>query len=180
MLISLLYNSKGEMSMKNIANNKEYEVPVKAGGEFRSLIHHLRHIFEPTNNEADMWSMEPKIDFSETKEAVNISAEIPGIDEEDLEVQISSDGYLTISGEKKQQIEHNKKDNYFSEISYGMFQRTVPLPWDLDYSKAEAEYTDGMLNIKIPKTAIEKMKTKKLPVKKKKAVQKTVETTQKQ
>ena len=114
MLISLLYNSKGEMSMKNIANNKDYEVPVKAGGEFRSLIHHLRHIFEPTNNEADMWSMEPKIDFSETKEAVNISAEIPGIDEEDLEVQISSDGYLTISGEKKQQIEHNKKDNYFS------------------------------------------------------------------
>ena len=106
--------------------------------------------------------------FSESKDAVNVLAEVPGMNEEDLDVEISSDGYLSISGEKKSRVEHGKGDNYFSEVSYGMFQRTVPLPWDLDYAKAEGDYEDGVLKIRIPKTAVEQSKKKKLPIKNKK------------
>ena len=115
-----------------------------------------------------MHGNEPKIEFSESKDAVNVLAEVTGMNEEDLDVEISSDGYLSISGEKKSRVEHGKGDNYFSEVSYGMFHRTVPLPWDLDYAKAEGDYEDGVLKIRIPKTAVEQSKKKKLPIKNKK------------
>ena len=122
--------------------------------------------FSTCRKKFEMHGNEPKIEFSESKDAVNVLAEVPGMNEEDLDVEISSDGYLSISGEKKSRVEHEKGDNYFSEVSYGMFQRTVPLPWDLDYAKAEGDYEDGVLKIRIPKTAVEQSKKKKLPIKK--------------
>ncbi len=158
--------------MRNTLTNRqqEYEVPVRQGGEFRHFLSHLRHMFE-LPEEFEPGVLEPKIEFSETKDAVNVVAEVPGIDEKDLDVEISADGYLSISGEKKSSIEHNKGDRYFSEVSYGMFQRTVPLPWDLDYAKAEGDYEDGVLKIRIPKTAVEQSKKKKLPIKNRKKQQ---------
>lgn len=153
--------------MKNtISHAKEYDVPVHPRGEFRHFLSHLRNMFEMPED-LEMQPMEPKIEFSESKDAVSIMAEVPGIDEKDLNVEISSDGFLTISGEKKNQMEHNKEDSYFSEVSYGTFRRTIPLPWDLDYAKADADYDAGVLKIKIPKSNDEKMKTKKLAIKSK-------------
>ncbi len=148
-------------------NQQEYDVPIHSGGEFNHFLSHLRHMFDMPE-EFQTNTLEPKIEFSETKDAVNVIAEIPGIDEKDLDVEISANGYLSISGEKKSNIEHNKGDRYFSEVSYGMFQRTIPLPWDLDYAKAEGNYEDGVLKISIPKTADEKSKKKKLPIKNRK------------
>lgn len=109
---------------------------------------------------------EPRMQIVETKDAVNITAELPGIAEKDLDLQISSDGYLSLSGEKKNVSEFQEKDAYFSEISYGTFKRTIPLPWDLDYNKANAEFTDGALFISIPKTQVEKQKFKKISINK--------------
>lgn len=63
-----------------------------------------------------MHGNEPKIEFSESKDAVNVLAEVPGMNEEDLDVEISSDGYLSISGEKKSRVEHEKGDNYFPKF----------------------------------------------------------------
>lgn len=155
--------------MRNAITNrsKDYEMPAHSGNEFRHFLSHLRSIFDMPE-EFEMHGNEPKIEFSESKDTVNVLAEVPGMNEEDLDVEISSDGYLSISGEKKSRIEHGKGDNYFSEVSYGMFQRTVPLPWDLDYAKAEGDYEDGVLKIRIPKTAVEQSKKKKLPIKNKK------------
>ena len=99
---------------------------------------------------------------TETKEAVNVTAELPGIDEKNLDLQISSDGYLSLCGEKKNTFEKTDKDAYFSEISYGIFKRTVPLPWDLDYDKVAATYNNGVLNVSIPKSSEEKQKFKKI------------------
>ena len=109
---------------------------------------------------------EPKIEINNKKEAIVVSAEMPGIAEKDIDVQISSDGYLTISGEKRQHNEEHTENQYFSEMYYGKISRTVPLPWDLNYDQAKAEYDDGILNISIPKTLIEKQKVKKISVKK--------------
>lgn len=109
---------------------------------------------------------------SERKQnSVTVSAELPGIEEKDIDVQISSDGYLSISGEKRHQSEENNKGNYFSEISYGMFRRTIPLPWDLDYDKANADYDDGVLKVVLPKSQTEQQKFKKINVKKSKRSQ---------
>ncbi len=155
--------------MRNAITNrqKDYDMPAHSGNEFRHFLSHLRNMFEMPE-EFEMRQLEPKIEFSESKDAVNVLAEVPGIDEQDLDVEISSDGYLSISGEKKSKVEHGKGDNYFSEVSYGMFQRTIPLPWDLDYAKAEGDYEDGVLKIRIPKTVAEKSKKKRLSIKNKK------------
>lgn len=132
-------------SLDTPRRGKEFTIPVRTSSEFRSFISNLWNMFDtPSEN---------GIDISENSRSINVAADLPGIDENDIEVQLSTDGYLSISGEKKQQIEHNKEDSHFSEISYGMFRRTVYLPWDLDYSKAVAEYDDGTLNIEIPKIA---------------------------
>lgn len=130
--------------------------------DFRSL---WNYFFDFGN--ADMGDIEPKIDITDTKESVMVVAEMPGIKEEDIDLKISDDGYLTISGEKQNTTEENSKNNYFKEISYGMFKRTIPLPLDLDYDKANADYENGVLTLDIPKSQTEKHKYKKISVNKK-------------
>ena len=135
--------------------------------DFKSLISNFWNLLDSSSNN-EMSDLEPKIEVSENKNSVMVAAELPGIEENDIDVQISSDGYLSISGEKRHEYEHNGKDNYFSEISYGTFSRTIPLPWDLNYEEANADYSDGVLKIDIPKTQNEKQKFKKISVKKNK------------
>lgn len=118
-------------------------------------------------NSGNLEDIEPKIEVVENKKAVNIVAELPGIKEDDLDLTISEDGYLTISGEKRHTKESESDDNYFSEISYGMFKRTIPLPWDLDFQAVDANYDDGVLTVNIPKSKNEKQKYKKISIKKK-------------
>lgn len=109
-------------------------------------------------------NLEPKIEVSENENNVTVHAEMPGIDEKDIDMEISSDGYLTISGEKKQETKKEKKNSYFSEISYGSFSRTIPLPWDLKYNDATAEFNNGVLSINIPKSSDEQGKKKKISI----------------
>lgn len=122
-----------------------------------------------------MNSLQPKIDVVEEKDAVMVTAEVPGIKEENLDLKISQDGYLTISGEKEQQSEHSSANSYFNEISYGMFKRTIPLPLNLDYDMADADYDNGVLNVRIPKSKEETQKYKKISVKKKGTSAKTIQ-----
>lgn len=112
-------------------------------------------------------SLQPKIDVSDETDAVLVTVEIPGIHQENLDLKISEDGYLTVSGEKRQCKEADSKNSYFSEISYGTFKRTIPLPLDLDYNMAKADYDNGVLNVHIPKLKQEKQKYKKIDIKKK-------------
>lgn len=114
-----------------------------------------------------MDSLQPKINVTEEKNSVLVTAEIPGVKEDNLDLRISDDGYLTISGEKACEKEHQSANTYFNEISYGTFKRTIPLPMDLDYNMAEADYAEGVLSVTIPKSKEEKQKYKKISVKKK-------------
>lgn len=148
-----------------VASNTKKQEPTTSSAhshDFRSL---WNYFFDFGG--ADIGNIEPKIDISNEKNAVKIVAEMPGIKEDDIDLKISEDGYLTISGEKQNVTEENVKNNYFKEISYGMFKRTIPLPWDLDYDAATAEYENGVLNLCIPKSQNEKQKYKKISVKKK-------------
>ena len=132
--------------------------------DFRSLMNYFWNFMDTSNNE--MSDLLPKIQVTEDKDAVKVTAEIPGIDENDIDLKVSSDGYLCISGEKKNKVQDSAKDNYFSEISYGMFKRTIQLPWDLDYDATTAKYSNGVLNVSIPKSQVEKQKFKKIDVSK--------------
>ena len=108
--------------------------------------------------------LSPKVEVEENENDVVVSAELPGIPENNIDLEVSSDGYLTISGEKKQEKKENKKGSYFSEFSYGSFTRTVPLPWDLKFEDANAEYKDGILKVVFPKSQNEQGKKKKISI----------------
>ena len=153
--------------LANTTNNNLRDIPVNAPAqsEFKSFLNHFWNMLDFSNHN-EMSELQPKIEVSENNNEITVSAEMPGVNEKDIDLQISSDGYLTLSGEKKESNERNEKGNYFSEIYYGSFKRTIPLPWDLDYDKADAQYNDGVLLVSIPKTQSEKTKMKKINVSK--------------
>lgn len=130
--------------------------------DFRNLMNYFWNFMDNSNSELS--DISPKIQVTENKDAIKVTAEIPGINENDIDLKVSSDGYLSISGEKKNESIENTKDNYFSEISYGMFKRTIQLPWDLDYEATTARYNNGVLTVSIPKSQTEKQKFKKISV----------------
>jgi HSP20 family protein len=104
----------------------------------------------------------PNIDISETDKAIEVSAEMPGLERKDVEISIEDDT-LTIRGEKK--IEEGGKDKnvQHSERCYGVFMRVLQLPAGVDPSKVEATMSNGVLKITIPKPA--KPEPKKIEVK---------------
>ena len=128
--------------------------------DFRNLMNYFWNFMD--NASTDFADLSPKIQVVEDKDVVKVRAEIPGMDEKEIDLKVSSDGYLSISGEKKNEIQSNNKDNYFSEISYGSFKRTIQLPWDLDYDATSAKYDNGVLTVSIPKSQTEKQKFKKI------------------
>ncbi|THG86306.1 Hsp20/alpha crystallin family protein [Pseudomonas sp. A-1] len=92
----------------------------------------------------------PAVDIIEKDDAFEITAELPGMDEKNVQVKLSN-GNLTITGEKKDEREEKKKDYYLSERHYGSFQRTFGLPEGVDADKIEAQFAKGVLTLKLPK-----------------------------
>lgn len=90
----------------------------------------------------------PKIELSETDKALTVSAELPGMTEKDVNVEINN-GVLTIRGEKKN--ERKDEGKYFTERYYGAFERQIPLQ-DVEEDKAEASFKDGVLTVSLPKS----------------------------
>ncbi len=94
----------------------------------------------------------PSIDVEETDDNVVVTAELPGLEKEDFTVDISSERWLRIRGEKKQSSEKKMQGAYYAECRYGAFSRTVPLPCEIDADHTKATYKHGALRITLPKT----------------------------
>ncbi len=92
----------------------------------------------------------PAVDIVEKADAYELSAELPGMDEQHIEIRLSN-GVLTIKGEKKDEREERKKDYYLSERHYGSFQRSFSLPEGVDPEKIEARFARGVLTLTLPK-----------------------------
>lgn len=105
-----------------------------------------------------------KTDVSETDSEFEISMELPGIDEKDIELGIS-DGVLTLKAEKKAQREEKKKDYHLTERSYGSVRRSFRIPEGVDSDKIKAAFSKGVLEVTLPKTKEAKAKQRKIPVK---------------
>ena len=106
----------------------------------------------------------PQVDVADAGKEIKVSVELPGLDDEDIEVSLTKET-LTIKGEKKEEKEEKGKDYYRSERSFGSFTRTIPLPVEIDAEKAEASFKKGVLTVKLPKTKQVISETKKVPVK---------------
>jgi HSP20 family protein len=95
------------------------------------------------------WS--PPVDVCETKNAVTIRVEVPGVRAAHLKVGLTS-GQLRICGEKKKRVPRNRIVSHLcSERTYGHFSRVVPLRWTIDVSAATAELANGVLLVRLPK-----------------------------
>jgi HSP20 family protein len=110
------------------------------------------------------WTTTPAMDVAETDKAYEITAELPGMTESDVEV-VASSGEITIKGEKKEEKEEKEKDYYLSERRYGSFERRMQIPEDVDADKIEAAFKNGVLTVTLPKKAEAQKPTKKIEVK---------------
>src|SRR5690606_24891284 len=117
---------------------------------------------EPVWPSRSEWRILPAVDIAEKEKAYEITAELPGLDESDIEVSVSN-GTLTIRGEKREESEEKQKDYYLSERRYGAFQRSFALPDGINVEKIEASFRKGLLTITLPKTA-EAQKARKITV----------------
>ncbi len=106
----------------------------------------------------------PSVDVKESEGEFTIRAELPGVEEKDIEVTVTGDS-VTIKGEKNEEKEDKGESYYYMERSYGSFNRVIPLSAETDADKAQASFKNGVLNITIPKSQAAKEKGTKVPIK---------------
>jgi HSP20 family protein len=107
----------------------------------------------------------PKIDVSETENEIQVTAEMPDIDQNDVEVLLEDDR-LIIRGEKKEEREDKDRNYHVRERLQGAFSRTLPLPFTPDPSQVTAEFKNGVMTIIIPKPQKLKQKQHRIEVQK--------------
>jgi HSP20 family protein len=123
--------------------------------------------FEPLPRQAAMaGALTPRVDVTETDQEIQLSAELPGMEEKDVELLVQDD-VLTIRGEKKLEKEEKKKNYHVVERQYGSFQRSYELPDIVDQEKIAAKFDKGVLQVTLPKTAKAKETSRKIQIGKK-------------
>lgn len=152
---NLLINSRKENIMGN-----EME-PWRPFREAVSLRDAMDRLFEDSVITPKAIGAMPRVDIKDKKDAIEVKAELPGINEEDVEIEIA-DGVMTISGEKKAEKEESEEGYYYKESHTGTFSRSFALPAEVREEKAEAEMKNGVLKITVPK--IEPKKATKVKI----------------
>lgn len=112
---------------------------------------------------ADLTAL-PAVDVSETDKAYEINADLPGMDEKNVEVKVAN-GILTIKGEKRDEKEEKQKDYYMRERSFGSFERSFQVPDNVDGEKIEASFKKGVLSVTLPKKAEAQKSAKNITIK---------------
>ena len=120
--------------------------------------------FEPMWQAGMSWGAAPAVDIVEKDGAYEIAAELPGIDEKNVELTVS-DGILSIKGEKSEEKEEKQKGYYLSERQYGSFQRSFALPENVEADKIDASFKSGVLTVILPKKAEALKPEKKIAIK---------------
>jgi HSP20 family protein len=139
------------------------------GDPFMTLHREMNRLFDDVFRGFDMapfgnmsrMAAWPHVEVVENDKDVRISAELPGLDDKDVEV-LMGDGVLTIRGEKKSEIED--KERAFSERTYGRFERRIPLAWEVEQDKIDASFKNGVLTVTLPKSAESRPEVKRIAI----------------
>jgi HSP20 family protein len=145
------------------SHDKEHELSHNTGRDsFGGLETQLRRYFDDFFEGFDLGpfgksalreaGINPNVDVAETTDAIQVTAELPGLNENDIDVTLS-DGHLVIRGEKHAESESKEKNFHRIERSFGSFQRSIPLPAEVDAQKVDASFKNGVLNVTLPKVA---------------------------
>lgn len=103
----------------------------------------------------------PSVDLSETDEAYTLSAELPGVDESDIEI-LYTDNTVTLRGEKR--LEREDGQRHYSERYYGRFERRIPLAVEIDDARAQATFRNGVLTVVLPKSVEAQRAVRRIPI----------------
>jgi HSP20 family protein len=114
--------------------------------------------------QAESWIAAPAVDLVEQDKAFELTAELPGLDEKNIEVKVAN-GVLTIRGEKQEDREEKNKDFHMRERRFGSFERALRVPDTVDADKITASFKKGVLTVTLPKTAEAQKPVKKIEVK---------------
>lgn len=119
---------------------------------------------EPLLRRGLSWGATPAVDIVDKDNAYQVVAELPGMDEKNIEVKLVN-GRLTIKGEKQDEKEEKKKDYYLHERSFGSFERSFVLPDEVNIDKIEASFKKGVLTVTLPKKPEAVKPEKKIEIK---------------
>ena len=109
------------------------------------------------------WGAAPAVDIVEKDGGFEVTVELPGMDEKNIEVNVAN-GCLTIKGEKQEEKEEKKKDYHLQERHFGSFERRFQVPEGVDASKIEANFRKGVLTVTLPKRAEAKKAEQKIAI----------------
>jgi HSP20 family protein len=105
----------------------------------------------------------PRVDVAGSEKEYVITAELPGMDQDDIQIELKGDS-LILRGEKKQEQESEEKGYYRMERRYGAFQRVLSLPDDADADQIKARYLNGVVRITLPRKEVQSGQTKRIPL----------------
>jgi len=145
---------------------------------FRAPIAHRGRAFWPVDFDRffdEMWGagdgaqggemiFTPRIDVRESEDAFEVCADLPGLEEKDIQVSVE-EGVLTIEGKLESEHEEERKGLRYAERRKGTFQRTIELPGELVEDKVSASYKQGVLTVKLPKRPTPKPQSRSIPIK---------------
>ncbi len=133
--------------------------------ELYSLQREMNRLFDDLSTERTPESLGyvPSAELDETPEAYHLKLEIPGIDKDNLDIQVTAEA-VTVTGERRSETRTEEQGMTRSEFRYGKFQRVIPLSSRIDHQNAKAEYKDGILNLHLPKAEEDKNKVVKVNI----------------
>jgi HSP20 family protein len=123
-----------------------------------------RSVFEPFWRRELSWKGTPAVDITESDKAYEITAELPGMDERNIEVKLANGG-VVIKAEKQEEKEEKERDYYLHERRFGSFERCFRVPEGVDTDKIEAAFKKGVLTVTLPKSPEAQKAEKKIEVK---------------
>lgn len=160
------------MASKELTTRSRLTPSRAEDGPFRSLWRDMDRLFDKFAHDYFPHSLAreragaimPAIDIKESEKEITVTAELPGMDEKDVDVSVSG-GALTIRGEKKEEKEEKEENFYRMERSFGSFNRSISLPDGLDIDKAVADFKKGVLTVRIPRSKEAQAAIKKIRIK---------------
>ncbi|WCM48507.1 Hsp20/alpha crystallin family protein [Pseudomonas sp. WJP1] len=176
-------NSVKKMPIQTEDKSSQHPVSSDLWRPLEKLRQQVDHLFEEFNRGSGLspfsrglfdvepfWKRElighglPAVDITEKDKSFEITAELPGMDQKNIELKLSN-GNLIIKGEKKEDKEEKRKGYYLSERHYGSFERVFNLPKGVDVEKIEASFSKGVLSISLPKKPETMKADKVVPIK---------------
>ncbi|MGB6230536.1 MAG: Hsp20/alpha crystallin family protein [Litorimonas sp.] len=160
----VIYRYRSTPRSRPVAQQRGYSIFDHMQREMADMFSRAQSLIDEHEDEQDGASFfTPAIDHHETDDEYRLSLELPGVKREDVDVSVEN-GQITISGDKKSRYEVKDDTQARTETRYGRFQRSLPLPDGIDEDAIEASFEDGVLELTLPKAAVEQPQSRKLEI----------------